>query len=92
MYSNVLRDSCEIIQERSQSVEFYSACILLSFYAYDKSYSESRTEMTFISRWLVKTFHAPADYFSSHEFYHWGFLKNTVQKSRLVLVNSILKL
>ncbi len=46
---------------------FYSAWVLLSLTTYDKSYSESRTEMTFITRlFCFKTIqNAPADYSSS---------------------------
>jgi len=47
----------EIIQERSQSVEFVAepqltALVLLSFTAYYNSYWESRTDRQFITRWL----------------------------------------
>ncbi len=58
--------------------QFYSAYIFLSFKAYDNSYSESRTEMTFNTRGLVKPFqNAPAEYFSSYALRHWEFLEHT---------------
>lgn len=51
--------------------QFYSAYIFLSFTAYDNSCSESTTEMTFITRGLVKTFqNASIEYLSNYALRH----------------------
>lgn len=60
MYSSkVWIDWHEYIQERSQSAEFVAKNVwsawVLSFTEYGNLYSESTTEITFITRWLVKT-------------------------------------
>lgn len=95
----VWRDLWEIIQERRLSVELmarpftvltYCSCLLLHMIIHSKS--ERRTEVTFITGWIIVsewtyivlhfvTFDLVKHHFSRHMFHHWNLIRTSVKIS-----------